>query len=88
MNLLKEIINEENIKIIDSKDLELEAIYYIVVLNSFNYRDILKENGYIYNGYGIKEKSWNKKIKANELDKEKEILNRLEGVNIKIINKM
>ena len=41
----------------------------------------------IYNGYGIGNKSWNKKIKANELDKEKELLNRLDGVNIKIINK-
>ena len=87
MNLLKNIIHEENIKVIDSKDLEIEAIYYIVVLNSYNYRDILKENGYIYNGYGIGNKSWNKKIKANELDKEKELLNRLDGVNIKIINK-
>ncbi|MDU6333756.1 MAG: hypothetical protein E6584_21585 [Enterobacter hormaechei] len=86
MNFLKEIIYEENIKVIDSRDLEIEAIYYIVVLNSYNYRDILKESGYIYNGYGIKKKSWNKKIKANELDKEKDLLNRLEGINMKIIS--
>jgi hypothetical protein len=87
LDLLRRIINVENIKVIDRTDLEIEAIYYIVVLNSYNYKDILKENGYIYNGYGIDKKSWNKKIKAHELEKEKELLNKLEGVNIKIINK-
>lgn len=84
---LKRITHKSNIKIIDRENLEIEAIYYIAILNSYNYREILKENGYIYKGYGIGKKSWNKKIKATELEKEKELLNRLEGVNIKIINK-
>ncbi len=84
---LKKLIDAENIKVIDRNDLEIEAIYYIAVLNSYNHREILKENGYIYNGYGIEKKSWNKKIKANELEREKELLNKLDGVKFKIINK-
>lgn len=87
IQLLKKLTDVENIKVIDRNDLEIEAIYYIAVLNSYNHREILKENGYIYNGYGIEKKSWNKKIKANELEKEKELLNKLDGVKFKIINK-
>ena len=36
----------------------------------------LEQNGYIYNGYGIEKKSWNKKIKASELEREEELLSK------------
>ncbi|MBS6502199.1 MAG: hypothetical protein KH415_11315 [Clostridium sp.] len=87
IEILKRLTDVENIKIIYRNDLEIEAIYYIVVLNSYSHRDILKKSGYIYNGYGIQKKSWNKKIKANELENEKELLNKLDGIKFKIINK-
>lgn len=51
------------------------------------HKDILKQNGYIYNGYGIEKKSWNKKIKASELEREEELLSKLDGIKFKIINK-
>lgn len=87
LNKLRRITDEENIKIYDRSDLKIEAIYYIVVLNSFNHKDILKANGYIYNGYGINKKSWNKKINAQDLKAEEEELNELEGIKVKIIKK-
>lgn len=87
VNLLKRLIDEENIKIKDRNDLEIEAIYYIAVFNSYMHKDILKQNGYIYNGYGIEKKSWNKKIKASELEREEELLSKLDGIKFKIINK-
>ena len=87
INLLKRVIDEKYIKVIDRKDLEIEAIYYIAVFNSYMYKDILKENGYIYNGYGIEKKSWNKKIKASELEREEGVLSKLDGIKFKIINK-
>ena len=84
VNLLKRLIDEENIKIKDRNDLEIEAIYYIAVFNSYMHKDILKQNGYIYNGYGIEKKSWNKKIKASELEREEELLSKLDGIKYKV----
>ena len=52
-----------------------------------NHKDILKTNRYIYNGYGINKKSWNKKINAQDLKAEEEELNELEGIKVKIIKK-
>lgn len=84
---LKTITDESNIKIIDRENLEIEAIYYIAVFNSFDYKELLKTNGYIYNGYGISKKSWNKKIKASELEKEEQLIKKLDGVKYKVISK-
>ncbi|EGT0690873.1 hypothetical protein ACSW9V_15175 (plasmid) [Clostridium perfringens] len=82
LNYLKTLINEENISVTDSNQLKIEAVYYVAVLNSFAYKDILKERGYMFNGYGIKHNSWNKKIKASDLENEKAFLNTLNGVKI------
>ncbi|EDT15821.1 hypothetical protein [Clostridium perfringens] len=79
---LKSLIEEENIQVSSSIDLKIEAIYYVIVLNSYKHRELLKKRGYIFNGYGINKNSWNKKIKANMLKDELKVLNSLDGVKV------
>lgn len=84
---LRGIIQEEHIEVSSSKELSFNTYYYICVFESFQHRERLKELGYIYNGYGIKKKSWNKKVLSKELKKEKIKLNDLVGIKVKVLSR-
>ncbi len=81
---LSTIIDSDNIKVYRGHELAIEARYYVIVGNSYNYKEILKDNGYIYKGYNQKGNVWVKKIRANQLDKEKELLSTMQGIEVKV----
>lgn len=81
---LYSIIDKKNVKVHNAKEIKVEAIYYIVVGNCYDYKDILKNNGYIFNGYNYKNNQWVKKIKAADLNKEKLFLSRMKNIKVKI----
>lgn len=84
---LLRLIEKENIVISSMKDNEIEAIYYVVVDNCYDYKDSLKEKGYRYKGYNFKGNVWVKKIKAQDLNMEMNYLNRLKGIKVKVKGK-
>ncbi|WP_026883646.1 hypothetical protein [Clostridium akagii] len=86
---LSEIIDMNNVKIVEGNEIDIEAVYYICVLNSYECKDFLKENGYLWNGYKIKKNSWTKKILAKNKDKELDKISSLQskGVKIQLVSK-
>ncbi|MFA5577771.1 MAG: hypothetical protein WCZ27_08020 [Tissierellaceae bacterium] len=84
---LNKLINLDNVEISRANRLDISAVYYITVENSYDYREELKELGYIWKGYNIKGNSWNKKILASDRTKELGKLEQLKGVKIKTISK-
>lgn len=84
ISYLESITDPGNIESHHEKNMNIEAVYYILVMNSYDHREFLKSNGYIFNGYNIKKNSWNKKILAKEKDTEISKLNHLDGIKIKV----
>lgn len=85
---LQERIDISNVKIIEGNEIDIEVVYYICVSNSYECKDFLKANGYLWNGYNIKKNSWTKKILARNKDEELEKVNSLKekGVKIQILS--
>lgn len=85
---LSDIIDMENVKVITGNEIDIEAVYYICVLKSYEHREFLKENGYLWNGYNkIKKNSWTKKILAKDKDEELEKISNLDGVKIQLVSR-
>ena len=62
----------------------LDVYYYIIVSkNTYDFKDILKDNKYVYKGYGEKTNSWVKKINSRDLKNEEKFLTKL-GLTYKI----
>lgn len=87
LTYLRSITQEENIEVSSSKELSFDSYYYICVFNSYSHKEKLKELGYVYNGYGFKKKSWNKKVVSKELNKEKSMLSDFSGIDIKVYSR-
>lgn len=86
--VLSGLISMDNIKIINGNEVDIEAVYYICVSNSYAHKDYLKVNGYFWNGYNkIKKNSWTKKIFAKDKDEELEKVINLEGVKVKLVSR-
>lgn len=84
---LNSILIPDSYEIISANEINIQAIFYISVQNSFEHRDTLKSNGYIFGGYGIKKgKPWVKKVRADDVSKEKLFLNKLDGVRVEILS--
>ena len=82
---LSTIIDAANINVSQLQDLEIKAKAYILVDNCYEYRDILKKDGYIFNGYGhTKEKAWVKKICINDKQAELDKLSNLNGITVEV----
>lgn len=77
-------IDTNNIKIVEGSEIDIEAVYYICVSKSYECKDYLKSNGYLWNGYNIKKNSWTKKILARNKDEELEKVNSLKEKGVKI----
>lgn len=63
--------------------MRIESYYYLCVSNCYDHRDYLKENGFSWNGYGVK-KAWVKKIPMQSLQKEEAMLLHLANVKVKV----
>lgn len=81
---LKSLIDEKNIVVSEGNIITIEAVYYVVVDNCYNCKDVLKSNGYIYKGYNQKGNSWVKKIKANTLEDEQKFLKQFPGIKVQV----
>lgn len=85
---LSGLIVMDNVKIINGNEIDIEAVYYVCVLNSYAHKDYLKANGYFWNGYNkIKKNSWTKKILAKDKDEELEKVINLEGVKVQLVSR-
>lgn len=63
----------ENIKyeILPFNNFNIKVYYYVVVEgDTYNHKEELKNNGYIFNGYYQKNNKWIKKIEAKKIDDE------------------
>mgnify|MGYP006295098267 CR=1 FL=1 len=74
VNYLSKFIDTENIITSDVRDLEIEALGYVIVDKCYKYKDTLKGNGYRFKGYNQKGNVWVKKIKLSNLEKEELLL--------------
>lgn len=89
INYLSTIVDKKNIEVNQIQDIKIGAMAYITVDNCYTYKDILKNNGYVYKGYGYKKGTkWVKKILIEDKEKELELLKNMKNVvvNIKLIN--
>lgn len=84
---LNKLIDMDNVEIDNANKINISAVYYVTISNSYDHKDYLKELGYIWKGYNIKGNSWNKKILANEKKEELSKVEGLSGIKIKIISK-
>lgn len=84
---LKGIVGVDDVIITKSNEIIIDAIYYICVHNAYKYKNYLKENGYIFNGFNITKKTWNKKINAHDLDREKEMLKNFQDIKIEVVQR-
>lgn len=84
---LSKIIDLSNVDFSSGNEIDIQAVYYILVFNSYEHREYLKSQGYLWNGYNLKKNSWNKKILASEKESELEKIAILPGVEVKIISK-
>lgn len=81
VTLLK-VIPKEDITTKNTAKVEFLAYYYIGVLNGYDYRKELEEDGFIWEGYGL-DKVWVKKVKAQDYYQELEELTRFAGIEYK-----
>lgn len=59
-------------------NLDIKVFYYIIIVgDTYDCKDELKQLGYLFNGYNQKSNKWIKKIEAKEIDKESSELSKL-----------
>lgn len=79
-------IEEKNIKIEQANTIKIESYYYLCVSNCYDHKAYLKENGFMWNGYGMK-KVWVKKIPSQSLKSEETKLLKLPNIKLKVAAK-
>jgi hypothetical protein len=79
-------IDEKNIKIEQANTIKIESYYYLCVSNCYDHKAYLKENGFMWNGYGMK-KAWVKKIPSQSLKSEEAKLLKLSNIKLKVAAK-
>ncbi|MBG9813630.1 hypothetical protein ABD68_19230 [Bacillus endophyticus] len=85
-NTVAQWIDEKCIVIEQANTMKIESYYYLCVSNCYDHRDYLKENGFRWNGYGVK-KAWVKKIPTQSLQKEEAKLLHLDNIKVKVAAK-
>ena len=76
-------IDEKNIQIEQANAIKIEAYYYLCVSNCYDHKAYLKENGFMWNGYGMK-KAWVKKIPCQSLKSEEAKLLKLPNIKVSV----
>jgi hypothetical protein len=79
-------IDEKNIQIEQANTIKIESYYYLCVSNCYDHKAYLKENGFMWNGYGMK-KAWVKKIPSQSLKTEEAKLLMLPNIKLKVAAK-
>ncbi|WP_209369511.1 hypothetical protein [Priestia megaterium] len=79
-------IEEKNIKIEQANTIKIESYYYLCVSNCYDHKAYLKENGFMWNGYGVK-KAWVKKIPCQSLKLEEAKLLKLPNIKVSVAAK-
>lgn len=79
-------IEEKNIQIEQANTIKIESYYYLCVSNCYDHKAYLKENGFMWNGYGMK-KAWVKKIPSQSLKSEEAKLLKLPNIKVKVAAK-
>lgn len=79
-------IEEKNIKIEQANTIKIESYYYLCVSNCYDHKAYLKENGFMWNGYGMK-KAWVKKIPSQSLKSEEAKLLKLPNIKVSVAAK-
>jgi hypothetical protein len=85
-NTVAQWIDEKCIVVEQANTMKIEPYYYLCVSNCYDHRDYLKENGFRWNGYGVK-KAWVKKIPIQSLQKEEAKLLHLANIKVKVATK-
>ncbi|PGN53198.1 hypothetical protein CN978_31010 [Priestia megaterium] len=75
--------DEENIQIEQANTIKIESYYYLCVSNCYDHKAYLKENGFMWNGYGMK-KAWVKKIPSKSLKSEEAKLRKLPNIKVNV----
>lgn len=74
---VEELISSENIEIRFANEITFDCFSYLIVLDSFKYKEQLKERGYYYDG---KKRSWKKRFNNKEIKNEISYLKQI-GLN-------
>ncbi|AVD54537.1 hypothetical protein BEH_24550 (plasmid) [Priestia filamentosa] len=85
-NTVAQWIDEKCIVVEQANTMKIESYYYLCVSNCYDHRDYLRENGFRWNGYGVK-KAWVKKIPTQSLEKEEARLLHLTNIKVKVATK-
>lgn len=84
IEFLKTITSHDNIILCKGFDKSIDAVGYISVGKCFSYKDALKADGYKFNGYGIGNNVWVKKIVMNQKSIELKKLQNMEGIEVRV----
>lgn len=77
------LIDKANVNVIDANVINFDCFSYILVKDSYEFKDQLKARGYYYDS---KKKGWKKKFKNEEIKVETEYITQLGLSNIKIVS--
>lgn len=81
------LLPAEQISVAKTTEAAIEAVYHVIVLQGFAFRDQLKGRGYLFEGYGYKNKAWVRRIPAQQLAEEKQFLFKLGCTDYKVEGK-
>jgi len=77
------LIDKINVNVIDANVINFDCFSYVLVKDSYEFKDQLKARGYYYDG---KKKGWKKKFNNKEIQDEAEYIRQLGLTNIKIVS--
>ncbi|MCD2208579.1 hypothetical protein [Listeria booriae] len=81
-------VPEKEILVYHATDIQMSFVYYLVIRNAFDHRATLSKLGYRYGAYNLGKRNWVKKIPAHKLEEEKEKVEGLMGVAVKVLKEL
>jgi hypothetical protein len=80
-------LKNDQIEVVDCKFPVTSCVYYLSIQGGFDQREFLKAHGYTFEGIGNQKKTWFKKIKARDLEKEEQLIAPIMGISLKVYHK-
>ncbi|EQB9225674.1 hypothetical protein ACYYIK_002905 [Listeria monocytogenes] len=81
-------IDDKSICVHHAVDFQTSFVYYLVIRNAYDHRLTLRKLGYKYGAYNVGKRNWVKKIDAKDLNEEREKVNGLMGVSLKVLKEL
>ncbi|WP_270996114.1 hypothetical protein [Listeria seeligeri] len=81
-------VKDSNISVRNAVDFHASFVYYLVIRNAYDHRDILRKLGYKYGAYNVGKRNWVKKIPSSNLTEERAKVEGLMGVSLKILKNL